>query len=437
MNIKDFETLGYYEPVFLHLRVNNNEDIFDLNELLKNKDKIRLFSTFLHEYIHFLQNVTTTYGLMYSIFYIDLIKEINWTIRHDGKPEFEVPVTITNHSNIEVNIKLQGIYRGDDKGSELIKYDCYEVEETEVMDRDGNISRPVKYRVKYHDLITRRYKSMYFGATCIKEYMAHVIQSKFSPDTKHPDIPYLIAELIIEKEYPDLCKDKMLIVALCDASLMCLHPAQMFFKTIERMRNETFIAKSVADIYDFTFADLTFEGQFGKLTPKELFDKFIELTNSQFYDALQADIFEPNYLWIKHIFTEAQKLRENHISFITELVEDKEKLSSTFFQVVQNFGTPFFTNNTGKGGFIPPKDLNKLPIQPYQLLVFKQVINIFYGKNSCSLYDFCKSRPDKDITNNLCQTAPWKRVNELELCSLAQIWKTWGLINEIPVPKVS
>lgn len=435
MNIKDFETLGYYEPVFLHLRLNTYEDIFELNELLKNKDKLDLFSTFLHEYIHFLQNVTTTHGLMSSIFYVDFIKDISWTIRHNGKSEFQVPVTITNHNNIEANIKLQGIYRGDAEGSELIKYDCYNVVETTVTDKNGKISRPRKYKVNYYDLKTSEYKSMYFGATCIKEYMAHTIQSKFIPTTEHPDIPYFIAELIVEKEYPDLCKDKMLILALCDASLMCLHPAQMFFNTIERMRNEVFVPKSVADVYDFSFADLTFVGQIGKVTPKELFDKCIELTDSQFYDALQSDIFKPNYLWIKHILTEAKKLRENSVNFITALVEDKERLSATFFQVVQNFGTPFFTNLTEKGSFIPPNNVNELPIQPYQFLVFKQVINIFNGHKSCSLYGFCKSRPDKDITNNLCKTAPWERVNELDLCPLAQILKTWGLTNKIPVSK--
>ncbi len=435
MEVMDFETLGYYEPVFLHLRVNTNEDIFDLNEILKNEDKLKLFSTFFHEYIHFLQNITTTHGLMSSVFYIDFIKDINWTIRHDGKSEFEVPVKITNHNNIDANIKLQGIYRGDAEGSELIKYDCYEVEETTVADKDGNISRPKKYKIKYYDLRSREYKSMYFGATCIKEYMAHAIQSKFMPATEHPDIPYLIAELILEKEYPELCKDKMLIVALCDASLMCFHPAQMFFNTIERMRNELFVPNSVADIYDFSFANLIFEGQIGRVTPKELFDKSIELTKSQFYDALKSDIFEPNYLWINHILTEAKILRENYVNFITELVEDTEKLATNFFQVVQNLGTPFFTNLTEKGGFIPPNALSGLAIQPYQLLVFKQIVNIFNGSKSCSLYGFCKSRPDKDITNTLCQTAPWERVNEFDLCPLAQIWKTWGLINEIPVPK--
>jgi len=116
MTIKDFEPLGFYEPGFLHLRVNTDEDISDLNSLYKNNPK--RFSTFLHEYIHFLQDVTTPSGLMSASFYIDFIKDVNWTIRNDGKPEFKVPVEITNLNNIEANIKLRLLYRGETEGSD-------------------------------------------------------------------------------------------------------------------------------------------------------------------------------------------------------------------------------------------------------------------------------------------------------------------------------
>jgi hypothetical protein len=66
-------------------------------------------------------------------------------------------------------------------------------------------------------------------------------------------------------------------------------------------------------------------------------------------------------------------------------------------------------------------------------LVFKQIINVYQGHQKCSLYEFCKTRPDKDITNNLCTTAPWERVKEKDLCPFAQLWKTWGLIDEYPI----
>ena len=129
MNIKDFEPLGFYEPGFLHLRINTDEDIFDLNEMATNPDKVKYFSTFLHEYIHFLQDISTPSGLMAAHFYIDFIKDANWTILHDGKNTFEIPVEISNVNNVEANYKLREVYRGQVDGSSFAKYDGYTIEE--------------------------------------------------------------------------------------------------------------------------------------------------------------------------------------------------------------------------------------------------------------------------------------------------------------------
>ena len=48
-------TLGYYEPAFFHINIGTNSSF----EKFSSRD----FSIFLHEYIHFIQDVTTVYGL--------------------------------------------------------------------------------------------------------------------------------------------------------------------------------------------------------------------------------------------------------------------------------------------------------------------------------------------------------------------------------------
>jgi len=429
---KEFETLGFYEPGFLHLRVNTDIDISDLNELSRNKKTKKYFSTFLHEYIHFLQDITTTSGLMAANFYIEFIKDINWTIRHDGKAEFKVPVEITNTNNIKSNLKLREIYRGETKGSALLKYNRYTIEHPIIKDKNNKEIKPPKYKVHYYDLKTRKPKSLHFGFACLKEYMAHTIQKKYIPETENSDIPYQIAEQIVITEYPNFGNDSMLIVALCDASLMCFHPAQMFFNTIERMKKESFIPRSAIDIYNFAYKDISFKGEIGIETVESLFEKIVEQTDNHFSNALQSDYFLPNYKWLKHILIEAKKLRLTNPSFITELISRDRKISPKFYGIFKNLGTPFFTNKIDKGGFVPPHELKDKTLQPYQLLVFKQIINIFNGHQNCSLYDFCKNRPDKDITNNLCKTAPWERATEVNLCPFAQLWHTWGLTGEIP-----
>jgi hypothetical protein len=435
MNTTDLETLGFYEPGFLHLKVSTEYDIFDLNELSKNEKTKVHFSTFLHEYIHFLQDITTSSGLTSSSFYIDLIKDVNWTIRNDGKSEFEVPYKFNNLNNIEANIKLRTIYRGETEGSSFAKYDYYKIERDNITDKDGNVKSPKKYKVFYYDIKTRELKNFYFGTACLKEYIAHTIQKKYLSTTEHDDIPYLIAEQIVKKECPSFGSDSNNILALCDACLMCLHSAEMFFNTIDRIKKENFTPTKTLDVYDFAYLELSFQGQMGTFTIDSLFEEMIYQTDSQFKDALQAEIFIPNYNWLNLVLKQARELRLNHPNFMTELVENEGKLSTLFYEIFKRIGTPFFTNLKEHGGFVPPSDLYGLTYQPYQLLVFKQIINIFNGDSSCSLIGFCKSTPNKDITNKLCMTAPWDRVKESELCPVGQLWKTWGLIGKIPKHK--
>jgi hypothetical protein len=429
----DEETFGYYEPGFLHLRVNTDRDIYDLNKLSKEEGGHRYFSTFLHEYIHFLQDVTTTSGLLSAVFYIDLIKEFNGTVLNETKSEFKVPMNLSNANNVLANYKLREIYKGESKVSNYIRYDRFTVEETSILDKEGQEFKPKKYKVFYYDLQSKELENFYFGSTCLKEYVAHAIQKKYYPEVEHPDIPYLIAEEIVYTECPDFGKDQMLIVTLCDACLMSYYPAQMFFETISRMKKERYKPNNSRDVYDFTLNEVSFEGEDGAETVESLFVKNTELASNQFLDALKSKPFKANYKWLLHIITEAKKIRLSHRNFMSELVLKEGVLSPFFYELFNSLGTPFFTNNKGKGGIVIPSDLKSSDIQPYQLLVFKQMINVYSGLEKCSLYDFCKTRPDKDITNELCQTAPWERIKELELCPFAQLWQTWGLAGKTPV----
>jgi hypothetical protein len=80
MILTELETLGYYEPGFLHLKVNIDQEITDLNQLARDAATAPYFATFFHNYIHFLQNLTTVSGLITSLFLIDLIRDINWEV---------------------------------------------------------------------------------------------------------------------------------------------------------------------------------------------------------------------------------------------------------------------------------------------------------------------------------------------------------------------
>ncbi|HMK57657.1 MAG TPA: hypothetical protein VK462_01240 [Nitrososphaeraceae archaeon] len=432
MNHSDLETLGFYEPGFLHLRVNTDLEISDLNSI--SRADPRLFSTFLHEYIHFIQNISTTSGLLDSILFIDFIKDVNWKIRTDGYPTFKVPVALTAANNIKPNFDLSKIYRGDANGVNQVIYQGYHTEDVIVVDKESKSIIAKKFIVHYVDTNNRTPGRLHFGSTCLKEYIAHTIQREYLPTVKHPDIPYLLAEQIVLKECPSFGSDPSLIASLCDASLMCLHPAQIFFASLERIKRDKFVPTNLESVTRIVHDGLTFQGQ-GKVESIEsLFINSINLVDQQFFDALQSPQLLPNYNWIHHILNQGRWLRLNRPNFISGLVQAEGVLSQEFYDIVHRLGTPFFTNNQNKGSFIPPEKFSDPAIQPYQALVFKEIIRVFNGKFDCQMFHFCKSRPDKDITNSKCQTSPWERATEPELCPFGQLWKTWGLVGETPVP---
>lgn len=429
MIITEFESNGFYEPGFLHLNVNTDQPLENLNELIKTDRK--LFSTFLHEYVHFLQEVTTTTGLTHAAFYINLIKHVNYTIINDAKPEFTVPFEFTNEYNTLTQIELKKIYHGQNAEIEYSKYDYYLEETQELLDRDGIILHVKKYKVFYYDS-SRNLRSFYFGSLCLKEFIAHSIQSKFFSEIQHPDIPYLIAGLILEKECPTLSEEFR--IAICDACLMSYHPAQLFFSTIERLKKEVSAPISLEELYKYTL-DLKFSGNGLIIIPEQLFYNTKEQVEDHFENALQAEIFAPNLNWIKHILKEGYKLRIEDPTFITKLLDNDGNLTNLFYDIFQKLGTPYLTNNLSEGKFIPPRSLTEHPRQPYQLLVFKQILQTFAGQKSCSLKNLC-DKPESDVmTNSDCLNSPWKRATEERLCPFAQMWKTWALTNEIPVPK--
>jgi hypothetical protein len=259
------------------------------------------------------------------------------------------------------------------------------------------------------------------------------LQNLFAPGTTHDDIPYRLVEIIVKKEFPRLARDPALLVALCDAALMDLHPARLFFRTLERMKKRpkrNF--KDVNAVYAFAFKDLNFaDGQ----TVDSLYEDMTTSAITEFGDSLKADIFKNNVQWFEMLIGEAKELRVKHRGFFTRLVSSPGTFSGEFHRIYCALGIPFTTNLKSHGYFIPPEKLNSLQIQPYYPKVFQAICKTYLGKLPCELHSFCAAGEEgkaKKITNEQCLNAPWARVNLPTLCPYAQMWKTWGLAAYIP-----
>ncbi|CAN5472386.1 hypothetical protein BH09VER1_BH09VER1_26570 [soil metagenome] len=433
----EFATLGYYEPGFIHLRVNTHDDLSDLFQLTALAAPPAWVSTFLHEYVHFLQDLTTTHGLLNFVLAVEHLKNANEFVLKQASADFSIPVKLSNKHNWLTNQKLRLIYRGKVvPGRDCVSsidYLDYSRTIEYVLDGGGETIEVPKYQIGYFDNGAQTRMSCHFGSIHLKEYMAHAVQNQFAPDTVHDDMPYRVVELIVEKEVPKLAGDSSLIVALCEACLMHYHPAEIFFDAIERMkRNGDQIPRDPHSAYSFVTNGLKFKGRGTNRTFESLYESMADQAVAAFRSCLKAEIFKSNVQWFVEVMSEARKLRLGSRGFFTQLVDSKGKFSSTFTNVVDVLGIPFTSNVVFKGYFFPPKKLKMLSIQPYYPKVFQAISLTYSGACGCSLLDFCNSNPGSKITNTDCEKQPWMRVTLPDLCPYAQLWRTWGLEGKIP-----
>lgn len=426
--------LGFYVPGVFHLELVTHEQLTDFNRLAANAVSAELISTFLHEYIHFLQDVTSTQGLLNFINYVEYLKNANQQVRDSTQAEFKTPIKISNAFEHRTNEKLLTIYYGGRDDAESISYSHYEEIKMDLTTNGSKTISVPKYRIHYFDNRAQSKNVCHFGSLHIKEYMAHAVQKAFSPNRNHFDIPYVLVELIIKKEHPPLSVDASFMLAVCDAVLMHYHPAHLFFDVLKRMKQDKWVPENVESVYGFVFDGLRLSWEDQAETIGSLHRKTASSAMESFRDALKADIYRENVQWFEHVVTEALDLRMKHQGFFGKLVDSPGNFSLLFQHIIDGLGIPFMTNAVGHGYFLAPVKLKALNIQPYFPKVFQAIRKTYMGEEGCLLHSYCETRPDKKVTNGDCLKRPWERVNLPELCPYAQIWKTWGLIGKKPVP---
>ena len=215
--------LSKYETNHFHMVIDGN---FELPiDSMKNDD----YGTFIHEYIHYLQHITTLFGVkicaMYNkmfVLYMNYFKK-NQTIY--------LPLKLWEKDEGLANfIQYFKDVRGD-KNCDL------NINEVEVDIREIKKAKDTRTAVNIgvYDFENDKVEEcgFKFGYSCIVESMAHLVQSFINDDTNHANIPYRSVELICENQYKEISKDKKKMISICLCSLMFNNPGASFFEVIE------------------------------------------------------------------------------------------------------------------------------------------------------------------------------------------------------------
>lgn len=451
MSKKNFnKTLGYYDSSFFRMHVGTDERI----ERIETLSDIA-YATLAHEYIHFIQDITTIHGLNNIFTAIQYIKyACNKIYRTNG--DFEVPILpdkVKIEDFVYFNTLISNISTGDTETYDEVEINDFNLINLPLDKRCAIKEMPV---IELDVNIDNSYDDKYiFGAGCIYESMAYIMERNMSQfgTTESPDLPYSAAEKLAKEIYEEFAEDELNVLAVCDLSLNCSNPGKIFVEIISEWKERGTVPNDPRELYDdfykrdFILIEETSTGCIRKLVdyPTTLENK-LKVVEKELYSYFRSvklgaqDEFSNmmNLInrWISEVLTSALKWRKERPYFIIEIAEGGERYSNSTFQSLYNeIGLPFCTNDNSEGCFYHPKfQTNDLQISYFSAA--SQISDIFYGNlDLCGFYDYCKKcEEDKTcniVTDKRCET-PWVRCYDKQLCPVAGIWRHWNLSGHTP-----
>jgi len=430
------KTLGFFEPSLFHIHL-----AYDVKlDEWKNWPDEALF-TYFHEYIHYLQDLTTTSGL-YNIFVLDeyLKYAVNY-IYSLPKGAFNVPIPITNSGNNVFNniTVLAETCNSNNKLNE------YQEATLAITGRANTKNKKVTLDGQNINLaevtVATSYGVIKLSGREIRESMARLGQkiayrkelANNVVTLSQPNYPYKVVEQLAAFYNSPLIHNDEFLFALCDFALMYQHPAKVLVQFLE-------ITEQNPQLTDYRMAIAFFRncGQnvngYGNTVS---FDDLPKQTFTLAYNGLRTRYkgFEHASLrnWFSEIMSKAIAIRLNTPFFMNDLVSQGNAKSNPYFEFFMNFlGSPLLTDDENRSYFYNGTK-EKLKIR--QLSRLKVAGNILFTLNGdkleCKLYDYCKAAGH--CVNYDCKNAPWKKAKRFCACPYGHLWMGWKLKNYYPV----
>lgn len=393
------DDFGSYMPGYYFLKLNCK---LDKNAGLKGAGLKERF-TFIHEYIHYLQDITTFGGYNQ---YVYNMKKLLLYIKESKK--FETIIKLNKDLQmIDDMLYKQGEILAVREGNShfvnfaivnRIKKDIDEIMSDEIG--------------KEQEVVIIHYngnKEYVFGSASIKESMAYLIEKKISSEERVSQLPYNCCEILCEELIPSLLEQPHIIVALCEVALMSNNPGNMFYDMLCIMKEKKISFKTTKEVMN-EFLD----------------NKMIEelLIKKDEYLKLLDKIYEVNEFKNTkiRIINNVGKGIENRIEYpnlISKIMELNLNDSVKFLELLMElFGLPLIIDIENK---LFADDENLM----YAMIPFS-ALNILSNqfRQDCLYYDYCKKSDNINCLTD-CKDKPWKQAEKIKQCALGVFWKEY------------
>lgn len=225
------ELRGSYNTSFFHIYTAGDFNT-DLSQISQ-KDR----GTFIHEYIHYWQNIATLWGLASStLCYESMLKLKEGVLASE---EIQLPYNIPFTENMKIRndcFKVGNGFSQDKRFHDLkinqgqrIKIGCGK---QTVHGKDIPV---VPLTITFENGAT---KIIELGAHIVKESMAALYQSLVDPAAEHDDVPYNVVKILCKQNYPSLYNNTKLLICACHAALFSMTPGDTLISLLAQAEKE-------------------------------------------------------------------------------------------------------------------------------------------------------------------------------------------------------
>lgn len=420
------KAVGQYEFGFFVINLNCNFDF----ENVSNNDK-NAWRVLFHEYIHFLQEVSTTFGVFnLHCILLELLIAIYKSegtydaISEETKVQWEQELGLCNCVIGDI----------DEKSYEEYKYiiiNNIEIKNDDIMEECLNFKGIELANIsvtKYHrdKNTSSEQDDIIFGSRIIMESMASLIERKVYLDKESAQyIQYNLAELVCQKIYPEVLKDnKDYIIALCETALMYVNSGVVFVRLLEWMKEEQFKPNSALEIYEYACKNI---GSYDcpEIDCTEEYNKYYKECCIDISTLLEHDFFTDLRNTIFLTMDKGKEYGQQVISILSQLQD--ENVVELFLKI-QELLPPI--NMVDKNGWTytgVKKEQVKEKADVLDILFLSGLYKILLnGKKECIMYPICKGDNVNRIREH-CLHLPIDKKDIKNGCRLSDICHCLGL----------
>lgn len=426
MTLNDFITTyteygsrGEYGLGFLHLKVSFPIDINRLNEL-PTED----LGTFAHEYIHYLQNMSTPLGIWQAMHIYSYLSEFFKFVQTSPKP---ISIPVTDFTPSDELICREELYKeidGERAFFKIMKNKPFYYSRKSIILHSRKIDRILLHATKNDGCDIE----FILGAKIIKESMAALIQETIDSASreKHDDVPYNIVRLLAEKYFPNICNDVRKLASICFISLFTLSPGITLINYLSYANDNP--STDMGQIFTHFLKDTKVSTSEGKiLTIEELSSDIAERFKVVIHKLLYGNADVP----LDFIGEVIERVKvSNGVLPLLRLLMEKEISADLLQEAMSICGTPIIYNDNGY--LCLPMAAYEIQTDNHEVSIDIRLLSAYwslFSKLTDSRYYVC---PMNFMCNangasfkDECYETPW----DGEICMMTLVAKSCGLTN--------